>query len=324
MKIVIRFLIIIIFFYPAKTFCQNELQFVSLADFKTTDGHTIHNCKIGFRTIGKLNDKRSNAVLWTTWFSGTSADIYRVINGLMDTSGLYIVIADALTNGVSSSPSTSRDFSNVSIRDMVNSQYRLLTEHIKLDHVKAIMGYSMGAMQALEWSVAYPVFMDKIVSISGTPKQSFYDILFWNTQIKLIEKAKMNPGETGTLLETVADIWTMNLYTPNFYAVHENADSISAYLEKIYKNPRLQDEDYLAGIKAIIKQDIYKYGNLKQLIRAKVLFIVSEQDHIVNPLASIELAKQLNAPVLILITHCGHLALFCEPGKIKRAVSSFL
>ena len=141
MKIVIRFLIIIIFFYPAKTFCQNELQFVSLADFKTTDGHTIHNCKIGFRTIGKLNDKRSNAVLWTTWFSGTSADIYRVINGLMDTSGLYIVIADALTNGVSSSPSTSRDFSNVSIRDMVNSQYRLLTEHIKLDHVKAIMGY---------------------------------------------------------------------------------------------------------------------------------------------------------------------------------------
>jgi homoserine O-acetyltransferase len=198
------------------SFCQNDLSFINIGDFKTVEGETIKNCKLGYRTFGTLNEDKSNVVLWTTWFTGTSADLvnYNILNSTMDTSGLYIIAVDALTNGVSSSPSNSENFPAVTIRDMVNSQHLLLTKHLSINHIKAVMGYSMGGIQALEWSIAYPQFMDKVVSIAGTPKLSFYDLLLWNTQIKLIENAKNDPQKLSFAMERVMDLTTMNLYTP--------------------------------------------------------------------------------------------------------------
>jgi homoserine O-acetyltransferase/O-succinyltransferase len=52
-----------------------ELQFASLGDFKLVSGEVIHDCRIGYRTFGQLNPDKRNAVLFATWFRGTSKDL---------------------------------------------------------------------------------------------------------------------------------------------------------------------------------------------------------------------------------------------------------
>jgi homoserine O-acetyltransferase len=53
----------------------------------------------------------------------------------------------------------------------------MVTKHLGIDHLYAVIGVSMGAMQAFEWLAAYPDFMDKVVPIVGTPKQTSYDLM---------------------------------------------------------------------------------------------------------------------------------------------------
>ena len=55
---------------------------------------------------------------------------------------------------------------------MVNTQHKMLTENLNIHHLAAVVGGSMGGCQALQWAVSYPDFMDKVVSIEGTPKFS--------------------------------------------------------------------------------------------------------------------------------------------------------
>lgn len=327
----LKFSLLLFLYFSTNGFCQNGLNFINIGNLKTVEGKTIENCKLGYRTFGNLNADKSNAVLWMTWFTGTTADIvtYDILNTTMDTTGLYIIAVDALTDGVSSSPSNSENFPSVIIRDMVNSQYHLLTKHLSINHLKAVIGYSMGGMQALEWSVAYPEFMDKVISIAGTPKQSFYDLLLWNSQIKLIENAGNEPKKIAFAMEVATDIFTMNVYTPSYYVSSQKTNSLSSYMATQYKSQQLKPQDYLAGLKALIKQDIYldtngKINNLNEIIKAKILFIVSEQDHMVNPSGCIELAKKIKAPLVILETNCGHSAIFCGADKIKKAVDEFL
>jgi len=189
-----NFLLFNLLIWASYSFAQTDLQLVNIGDFTTTDGIVIKDCKIGYKTVGKLNPDKSNVILWPTWFTDTSEGIVSsgALYNTLDTTGLYVVIVDALTDGISSSPSNTPDFPKVSIRDMVNSQHDLLVNHLKIDHLYAVMSFSMGAMQTFEWLVAYPEFMDKAIPMLGTPKQSFYDVLFWQTQADLIIEADID------------------------------------------------------------------------------------------------------------------------------------
>jgi homoserine O-acetyltransferase len=69
---------------------------------------------------------------------------------------------DALGKDVSSIPSNYSDFPNISIRDMVNSQHELLVNHLNIEHVELLVGVSMCGMQAFEWMVGYPEFMNEL------------------------------------------------------------------------------------------------------------------------------------------------------------------
>ncbi|MFT5573667.1 MAG: homoserine O-acetyltransferase [Cryomorphaceae bacterium] len=87
---------------------KSQQQYANFEECSLSSGELIKPCKIGYRTFGTLNTDKSNAVLVPTWFTGNSADrAYLASPAYFDPETYFIVIVDALANGVSSSPSNS-------------------------------------------------------------------------------------------------------------------------------------------------------------------------------------------------------------------------
>jgi homoserine O-acetyltransferase/O-succinyltransferase len=297
---------------------DGTLQMASIGDFKTDSGQVILDCRIGYRTYGALKANRSNVIVVTTWFGGTTAGLTGWIGAgkLYDSSKYYIVAIDALGDGVSSSPSNSKsqhgaEFPAITMRDLVRSQHQLLTHKLGLDHVYAVSGLSMGGMQALQWAVTFPDFMDKVVPIVGTPKQTAYDLLLWKTGLALIDKPQG--------LKAAADINEMHLHTPAWIASHmDDVDKVMQSHEQALQ--KLDPFDYAALLRAMIGIDI----GAPDKIHAKMFIVVSLQDQMVNPAPARELARITKSPLLTLTGDCGHLAPSCEQEILVREVTRFL
>ena len=143
-----------------------------MGDLKLESGDAIKNFTISFVTHGTLNADRSNAILVVTAIGGTHHRLDFLIGPgkALDTDKYFVVSADAIGNGLTTSPSTSAtqprmQFPRFTIRDMVSSQHRLLTEHLGVKHLVAVVGASMGGMQALQWGVTHPDFSDQLVAM---------------------------------------------------------------------------------------------------------------------------------------------------------------
>jgi len=276
----------------------------------------IHMGGNWYRTVGKLNADSSNIILWPSWFDGTSEDIVKPHNlpKWIDSTGFYIIVVDALTDGISSSPSNTIDFPKIKIRDMVNCQYQLLVNHLNIDHVYAVLGISMGRMQVFEWIVAYPEFMDKAIPIIGTPQQSSYDIFVWQTQADLINEAELNEKSINLAMKRVYDICLMNCCSPSYFVRKVKPEKMNKWRNNSYSR-MMNSKDYLAGLEAMIAHDIYKSAsvepeNISNVVKSDVHIIVSLQDHPVNPASSIEFSKRLGCELTELTGDCGHFAVW--------------
>jgi homoserine O-acetyltransferase len=315
------------------------VQYADLGDLRLENGQVIHDCRIGYRTLGAWNAAKSNAVLFPTWFTGRSSDIaMQILAGhYLDSRKYFIIAVDALGDGISCSPSNSAtqhgtDFPQFSIRDMVYAEHRLLTEKLHLQHLRAVLGVSMGGMQAFQWMVSYPEFMDAVIPVVGTPQQSSYDLLLWNTELKALQSDSGYHGGKYTQpqpLPLVALIHNMNLATPSFRANHTTREDFPSYFEQITTDgDRFFDaNDYLRQLQAMIGQDIAHGGSLYDVankVKAKVLIIAAAQDHMVNPLPALGFAKLIHAQTLLLESDCGHMAPGCEINSVTTAIARFL
>ena len=144
----------------------------AMGDLKLESGEVIKDFSISFVTHGQLSADGSNAILVVTAIGGNHHRLDFLIGPgkALDTDKFFVVSTDAIGNGLTTSPSTSAaqprmQFPRFSIRDMVSSQYRLLTEHVKVKHIVAVVGASMGGMQALQWGVSYPDFSDQLIAM---------------------------------------------------------------------------------------------------------------------------------------------------------------
>ena len=241
---------------------------------------------------------------------------------LFDTSKYHVIVIDALGDGVSSSPSNSVEqprekFPRFTIRDMVRSQHELLTREMHLDHVYAVAGLSMGGMQTFQWIASYPDFMTRAVAIVGTPKQTSYDILLWQSEVDLIEMNHDAP-ETMRVLSEIND---MHLYTPEWVGrnVKDPVKSTDAHAKSLADRDLY---DYASDLRAMIAHDITP--DFHPPLRPKMLVVASLQDHMVNPAPAREFARVNGAELVTLSGDCGHLATSCESEILTREVKRFL
>jgi homoserine O-acetyltransferase/O-succinyltransferase len=313
--------------------------FADLGTCKLVSGQQIQNCRLGYRTWGKLNAERTNAILWPTWFSGISSDIAMFLgpNGVVDTGKYYVVVIDALANGVSSAPSNSTtqhgpDFPAVTIQDMVNAEHRLATETLHLTHVHAVMGMSMGGMQAFEWMVDYPQFMDVAIPIIGSPKLTGFDLALWRVEEDMIKGDPAWQGGRYTkspALGAVQVVHQMHLGTPEKFAHDHPPEKFETDYDSYFTKGILPFDanDWIAQLEAMIHQDIAHGGSLDDAaarVKARVLVVVSATDMMVNPKPAEDFAAKMGAKALVLGSDCGHGATTCETARMVDAVTNIL
>jgi homoserine O-acetyltransferase len=318
---------------------QGQQKFADLGACKLVSGRQIDNCRLGYRTWGTLNADRSNAVLFPTWFSGTSVNLNDAVNAnsLVDPAKYFVILVDALGDGVSTSPSNSTtqhgpDFPAFTIQDMVNAEHRLATETLGLKHLHAVIGISMGGQQTFEWMVDYPDFMDVAIPIVGSPQPNSRDLLLYRTDADAVkaDPAWQQGHYTKPPAAPIAElIWQLHLTTPTNYVHTHPRDQFDADYAKYTTNGILPFDanDWLAQLDAIMHLDVAHGGAMEaaaKRVKSRVLVVASAQDHMVNPQPALDFAKLIGAKTLVVDSDCGHLATSCEAATLDPAVRAFL
>jgi homoserine O-acetyltransferase/O-succinyltransferase len=144
-------------------------------DLPLESGQVIKDFSISYATHGTLNATKSNAILMVTAIGSNHHRLDYLIGPgkALDTNRYFIITTDAIGNGLTTSPSNSvaqpgMSFPHFLIRDMVESQYRLVTRKFGITHLFAVVGASMGGMQTLQWGVSHASMMDALVPIVPT------------------------------------------------------------------------------------------------------------------------------------------------------------
>jgi homoserine acetyltransferase/lysophospholipase L1-like esterase len=154
-----------------------------LRDFRFASGETLPELRIHYRTLGtpKRGDdgKVVNAVLILHGTTGSGATFIRPEfagelfgeGQPLDASRYYLILPDGIGHGGSSKPSDGLHarFPKYGYRDMINAQHRLLTEGLKVDHLRLVIGTSMGGMHTWLWGETRPDFMDSLMPLASLP-----------------------------------------------------------------------------------------------------------------------------------------------------------
>ena len=159
-----------------------------LGDLELESGEVIRDYRHSYATHGELNREKSNAVLVCISLTGNHHRLDFLIGQgkALDPAHHFIIAVDPIANGLSTSPSNSElqpgmSFPRFTIRDMVESQYRLLTRQFGISRLQAVIGASMGGMQALQWAVSHRRFMRACVAMTPMAKTSPWAVLVTET-----------------------------------------------------------------------------------------------------------------------------------------------
>src|SRR5438445_417772 len=202
----------------------------TICSLKTESGVPRPQARIVYGTYGHLNAAKDNVVLLPSHYMATFHGYEWLIgpDKALDPSKLLLVATELFGNGRSSSPSNMPEpfhgprFPVMTIRDNVDAVHRLLLDDLKVTHVRAVIGFSMGAQQAFQWAVSYPGFADRIVATSGTAKTWPHGIVRLEGQIAaLTADAAFNGGDYTSPprkgLEAYGMVWLGWLYSQEWW-----------------------------------------------------------------------------------------------------------
>jgi homoserine O-acetyltransferase len=271
-------------------------------DFKFADGESLPELRIHYITLGSPRRDAiglvRNAVIVLHGTTGSGAGfLSRNFGGelfgpgrLLDTASYYVVLPDGIGHGRSSKPSDGMhaSFPHYGYDDMVVAQYRLLTEGLKVNHVRLVMGTSMGCMHAWIWGERYPDFVDGLVPLACAPTQ----IAGRNRMMRkmLIDAIRTDPdwrdGEYTTppvrgLRTALAMLFMMTSSPMQQQKAAPTRDAADAFITK-YIDDRLRTTDANDMLYAFDASRDYDPSPRLESIRAAVLAINSADD-VVNP-----------------------------------------
>lgn len=201
-----------------------------ISQFRTEGGTTLPEVRVVYGTYGRLNAAKDNAVLLPSHYMANLRGYEWLIGAdkALDPAKLFLVATELFGNGRSSSPSNTPEphhgprFPVMAIRDNVEAVHRLLTEELKVTHLRALVGFSMGAQQAFQWAVSYPEFAARIVATSGTAKTYPHGVVRLEGQIAALTADAAFQGGDYTAapargLEAFGTVWAAWLYSQEWW-----------------------------------------------------------------------------------------------------------
>ena len=273
----------------------------SIRDFKFSSGETLPELRIHYRTLGKpekdAQGKTTNAVLIMHGTTGSGGQFFRPEfagelfgpGQPLDATKFFIVLPDGIGHGKSSKPSDGlhAKFPRYGYRDMVEAQYRLLTDGLGVNHARLVMGTSMGGMHTWLWGETHPEFMDALLPLASLPTQISGRNRTWRRII--IDAIRGDPAWNGgeyktqpPSLRTAAEmLWLMSSNPLVRQKEAPNLAKTDEVLDKFVVDIVRTDDanDVLYALEA--SRD-YDPGPGLEKIRAPLLAINSADDHI-NP-----------------------------------------
>ena len=190
--------------YPAPT--EGDY---AVRDFKFASGESLPELRIHYRTLGTAQKdaqgKTANAVLITHGTTGSGAQFIRPEfagelfgkDQPLDATKFFIVLPDGIGHGKSSKPSDGlhAKFPRYGYIDMVEAQYRLLSDGLAVNHARLVMGTSMGGMHTWLWGEQHPDFMDALMPLASLPTQISGRNRAWRRVI--IDAIRNDPAWSG-------------------------------------------------------------------------------------------------------------------------------
>jgi homoserine O-acetyltransferase len=282
--------------YPAPTEGDYTIQ-----DFKFASGETLPELRVHYRTIGKLEKnaqgKTLNAVLIMHGTTGSGAQFIRPEfagelfgkDQPLDATKFFIVLPDGIGHGKSSKPSDGMHakFPGYGYVDMVEAQYRLLTDGLGIKHARLVMGTSMGGMHTWLWGESHPDFMDALMPLASLPTQISGRNRAWRRII--IDAIRNDPAWKGgdyetqpPSLRTAAEmLWFMSsnpvLRQKEAPTLAKTDEVLDKFVADITKGDDANDVLY-----ALEASHDYDPGPNLEKIRAPLLAINSADD-LINP-----------------------------------------
>jgi len=273
----------------------------TIHNFKFASGETLPELRIHYRTLGKIDKdaqgKTRNAVLIMHGTTGSGAQFIRPEfagelfgkDQPLDATKYFIVLPDGIGHGKSSKPSDGMHakFPHYDYLDMVEADYRLLTEGLGVNHARLVMGTSMGGMHTWLWGELHPDFMDALMPLASLPTQISGRNRGWRRIIidAIRNDPVWNSGEYKTQppsLHTAAQIlWFMSsnpvLRQKEAPTLVKTDEALDKFVEQIVKAD--DANDVLCAVEA--SRDYDPSPNLEK-IRAPLLAINSADD-LINP-----------------------------------------
>lgn len=160
---------------PSPAYDSNGIEYYTIASFKFTSGDE-NDIRVAYRSFNSTSSKN---VLIPTCYGGRINTTLSFSSPNQCLSSYHVIVVAMLGNGESSSPSNDSDFpKDLDYRDQINAQYTLLTQHLGIRELEAVIGFSMGGQQAYYWACMYPDFMKFSVPICGSAKTSLHNYAF--------------------------------------------------------------------------------------------------------------------------------------------------
>src|SRR5499427_5036683 len=204
-----------------------------IREFRTEGGVVLPEARLVYATLGTLNAAGDNAILLPSHYMANFNGYNWLIRGAaqdraLDPAHDYLILTELFGNGRSSSPSNTPEpfhgprFPVTTIRDNVEAVRRLLEDGLGIHHLKAVIGFSMGAQQAFQWAVSHPKFADKIVATAGTARCWPHGIVRLESEIRAITLDPAFKGGDYTEqpvhgIETMGAVWLPWLFSQEWW-----------------------------------------------------------------------------------------------------------